>query len=184
MSTYAVESSVTRTDGMFLEDTSPLTSVNSTKAIIAGDVVRSYDDQIGDYNQEIVALNTRKQSFREKKLYVQGIKASEVRMDDNQTKGRIINSDQQAELKKIAFDAGVNTDELYAAIDSGFISEENLDTIMEGVDSQIKNLNSTSEIKMIYFQSVIDARKQAMMMLSNLMKSDSDTKAAIIQNMK
>lgn len=181
-----VEQTVARVDGLYLEDKSPLSDVDSTKAIIAGELVRSYDNQIGDYNQELVSLNALKKSFRDNKIKVGNIKAQPVHSREEEggltTEVRMIDEDQQAYLAEIAEEVGIDSEELN--LKSGFISEENLDSITEAIDAQIKNLNSTSELKMIYFQSVIDARKQAMLMLSNLLKADSDTKSAIIQNMK
>ena len=59
-----------------------------------------------------------------------------------------------------------------------------LQEIKDGFADKVDSLNQSSELKMIRFQALMDARKQAFMMLSNMVNNNHQTMQAIIQNLK
>ena len=65
-----------------------------------------------------------------------------------------------------------------------FVSVEFLKTFSESLETRMTDLNSQSETDSIRFQALMDSRKQNLLMLSNMMNSDNQTKMAIINNMK
>lgn len=65
-----------------------------------------------------------------------------------------------------------------------YVDASFLGTLKETLENKIADLNSQSEMDMIKFQSLMDARKQTVMMLSNLMNGDHQTKMNILNNMK
>jgi chromosome segregation ATPase len=69
---------------------------------------------------------------------------------------------------------------------SGLTDEEkeSLTAQLENKQEELAQLNSNSELTMIQVQSLMDQRKNAMTLLSNLISANNSTKQSIIQNMK
>lgn len=157
---------------------------------IGGTVVREYDKLLNSYNEELIGLNTAKTVLREDRDELQRIlnKGTKVlqKSDENSLEERgtkiTLNNSQKEKLKQIFHKYGYTFPP--AGSDGYFFPDETIEKFQEKIDGQIQDLNSTSEIKMINFQSLMDARKQAMLMLSNLLQADKTIKEAIIQNMR
>lgn len=62
--------------------------------------------------------------------------------------------------------------------------KESLTAQIENKQEELAQLNSNSELTMIQVQSLMDQRKNAMTLLSNLISVNNSTKQSIIQNMK
>ena len=62
--------------------------------------------------------------------------------------------------------------------------KEVVDTAVENKQMELAQLNSNSEMTMIQVQSLVEQRKNAMMLLSNLIAARNSGMQAIIQNMK
>lgn len=71
-----------------------------------------------------------------------------------------------------------------SAKDPYVISKNDLENLRSKHENNLQNLNTTSELDMIRFQSLLDARKQMLMQLSNMISQDSQVKLEIIRNMK
>jgi len=161
----------------------------SLMVTIGGTLVQEYDKLLNSYNQDLLDLNGSKTSLREdrdklRQILNQGQKILKTPEGGPEEKGTNIylTSSQKTELEKILKNYGYpmprSENGLY------FFSDKTLTDLQEKIDGQIQDLNSSSEIKMIHFQALMDARKQAMMMLSNLLNADKTTKESIIQNMR
>lgn len=65
-----------------------------------------------------------------------------------------------------------------------YVTKNFLETVKENFDNELTDLNSQTETDSIKFQSLMDARKQNLLMLSNMINSDNQIKMSIINNMK
>lgn len=164
---------------------------------ISGAVVAEYDAQIQTYSAELTVINDQKTSVRQDKVTLTGLAA---KCQDITGKGYKITDESGTKIDftgkavpvskteyntiiDLAKDYGVDVSNLPSG--SGYMMPESLiESLKEALDSKLQDLNSSSEIKLIHFQSLMDARKQSLMMLSNMMNSDNQNKMAIIQNMK
>lgn len=182
---------VTATNGAIQAGSDATTGLES---VLLGDVVANYDDQIQAYSEEIQQITVEKNNLTEMKTaineYPTQTKGSDaVNAGYTEITGpfRTYDSAQYYNLMQMAQSVGLGgtlqngTDanhSLYA------VSESTISSIQSALDNKISELNSSSEIKMINFQSLMDARKQTMLMLSNMVNADNQTKMAILQNLK
>lgn len=161
----------------------------SLMVTIGGTLVQEYDKLLNSYNEDLIGLNESKTLLRQdrdelRQILNHGKKVLKTSEDGSEEKGTDIylTSSQKKRLEEILKNYGYPLprpkDGLY------FFPDDTLTNLQEKIDGQIQDLNSSSEIKMIHFQALMDARKQAMMMLSNLLNADKTTKEAIIQNMR
>lgn len=161
------------------------TSNKTLEAILAGNVLGEYDAQIEDFSNKMNEVNSLKTSLRTDKNKLNSwIENLDSRSYNNQ--GMYLDPDQYSEIKTIA--KTVDNDELASlgvnnSYNQYYISKSQIENLVESIENKVQDLNSTSEIKMIQFQSLIDARKQTMMMLSNMINNDNQAKMSIIQNM-
>lgn len=63
-------------------------------------------------------------------------------------------------------------------------AKESLTAQIENKQEELAQLNSNSELTMIQVQSLMDQRKNAMTLLSNMISVNTSTQMSIIQNMK
>lgn len=166
---------------------------------IGGATVKEYDEEIQDHTIELQALNEQKQAVRTDKNQIT-VLLSQMDVVDGQGftftddsgvsqsmtgNATIITSSDKTELETLAAALGIQLNIGFSSTSSSYaIDESSLKSLSDALDGKMSDLNSTSELKMIQFQSLMDARKQAMMILSNLLSADHQTKMAVIQNMK
>lgn len=62
--------------------------------------------------------------------------------------------------------------------------DERLKVSVEKKERELAEINSTSELTMLQVQTLVDQRKNALLMLTNLMASHNETVRSIISNMK
>lgn len=62
--------------------------------------------------------------------------------------------------------------------------DERIEAAVEKKERELTDLNSTSELTMLQVQSLVDQRKNALLMLTNLIASKNETMMGIIRNMK
>ena len=162
---------------------------------IGGAMVQEYDAEIQDYTNELQAINTQKEAVRTDKNQTTVLLSQLTSADgycDSANKAMTgsvaeITTDEKTEIQDLADSLGITLTIGSKTTDGTTtygIAESSLKALGDALDSKLSDLNSTSELKMIQFQSLMDARKQSMMMLSNLLSSDNQTKMAVIQNMK
>lgn len=176
------------------------------QAHLGGAVVEEYDKQIQIFTADLVANNVEKSLIRNEKVelteymasskdysakdaYVmfsngQAITESNGKVSYYEGKANPISQMDLAKLNQMAKQYGYEFTDLPKNGNSYLLTEEKLIAFQDKLDAKLSDLNSISEMKMIKFQSLMDARKQAMMMLSNMISSDNQTKMSIIQNMK
>lgn len=172
------------------------------QAYLGGAVVQEYDTQIQSFTAELTAMNEEKAAVRADKIEITALAAEAQSITDADGykmlnpdgtysnfvgEAVVLSSAEASELAEEAASLGVTMDVSKLPTGSGtdvVVDKKFLDSMEQALDSKLTDLNSTSEMKSIQFQSLMDARKQAMMMLSNLISSDNQTKMAIIQNLK
>lgn len=168
---------------------------------IAGVAVAEYDKLLGSYKQDLEGMNAKKSELREDRdklqvLQYRGTTSSQPLKDGQEppapaVDGKVFSASDFGKADKPGTPAsyfnkyGVGPDS-YKTLSSGdvFVPDNVWESLKEKIDGKIQNVNSDSEIRMIYFQSLMDSRKQAMLMLSNMVSSENSTKMAIIQNLK
>lgn len=158
-------------------------------ATISGPMVEEYDKLLNSYNVELISINNEKSAVRHERdnFAITAGQGSQYTPGEGEEQegvsGKLYSKEEYDELNAIADDYGVDLNE--TIIDGEyFLSEQIIEDVKDKMDSKLQDLNSVSELKMIYFQSLMDSRKQAMLMLSNMISSDNSTKMAIIQNLK
>ncbi len=166
---------------------------DTTASIISGSMVQEFDQQIGIFNSELMGINAKKTDVRADKMSVVSILSgteTEYASKDAQgnsvdIKGIQVNPSQLKELESMCIEYGLNLENTLNN-NNGVINVplSTVKALEEAVDGKLSDLNSTSELKLIHFQSLMDSRKQAMMMLSNMLNSDNSTKMSIVQNLK
>lgn len=167
-------------------------SPNATSSLIAGSVVSELDAQIGIFNAELLAANVKKSEVRGHKVDVMAIAAraeGEFSVDgsgenDPKFKGVAVSESEKTAIESLAQNYGVDLTVKVSSDGQTVISSAQLQSLEEAVEGKLADLNSTSELKLINFQSLMDSRKQAMMMLSNILSSNNNTMMSIIQNLK
>lgn len=171
---------------------------------LAGVTIREYDRLLGGYKIEMDDLNQKKSALREEREAVQKLEhAGEAavenlevneknepigeKVDGTILPAKIISPKDGTEVDTGVFLAayGIEKDQYRKLSDDRiFVAEGVWDSIKSKIDNRLNAVNSTSETKTIYLQALMDSRRQAMMMLSNLINAENSTKMAIIQNMK
>ncbi|MBF0104367.1 MAG: hypothetical protein HQM16_03460 [Deltaproteobacteria bacterium] len=158
---------------------------------IGGAMVENFDVQLADMNGEMMQIIEEKnKAMADKEQLVNCVSERDTKeVAGQKIPGYKVADDSQElnDIREIAAKYGVNTSSLITqtcADSAWFVPETLIQTIKDAVDTKLNDLNSTSELKMIRFQSLMDARKQSMMLLSNMMNADHQTKMAIIQNLK
>lgn len=157
-------------------------SVNGLEAMLGGAVVEELDAQINMFSADLIAINTEKQLVRSDLNTITAMKTNPTDVDGVEV--FILNDEDKSDLESLAESLGIDIE--YTEDDSGNVgvSRAMLESVESALDNKLQDLNTSSEMKMISFQSLMDARKQAMMMLSNMISSDNQTKMAVIQNLK
>ena len=194
---------MTRTNNMTPPSSTIITADNMNSgtqefmATLAGVAVEEYDKLLGSYQQDLVKINDQKTELRKdrdtiSKMQNRGVLSNQaLKEGEPPVEGRTIDSKDFGSADKPG-DAAFYLNKYgveqtaYSKTSDGkyFIPDSVWENMKEKIDDKIQNSNSTSEIKMIYFQALMDSRKQAMLMLSNMITSENSTKMAIIQNLK
>lgn len=65
-----------------------------------------------------------------------------------------------------------------------YVAEDSLESIIASQQEELATLNTTSELISLQIQSLVDQRKNAITLLSNLMSNHNDILMTIINNMK
>ena len=161
-----------------------LEGTQAVMATLGGTVVEELDNLLGSYNAELISVNHEIASVRADKdafsSFVGSEKTEFVDFDGVLKEGILVD-EFSPELKEILEKFNIDYENIG---NNEFISLESIEALKDSADSKIQSLNSQTELKMINFQALMDSRKQAMLMLSNMISSDNSTKQAIIQNMK
>lgn len=147
--------------------------------------VADYDEQIADYTDEMAAINAEKGVIRTAETAAENLSNRTA----TQVDGKDYVSMSYAEfedLKAKCAEAGVDITQVEGIADATIdvFPVSVLETIEGQLEDKLEALNDVSELKMIGFQSVMDARKQALLMLSNMVSSNHQTMMDIIRNMK
>lgn len=173
-------------------------SVSEYTATLGGSV-QEYDVQIANATNEMQEIAMEKSDVRADQSLINSCldSDSEIKTD---TKGRDVERVEvtQSEWEQISGGLGdeyglpiVSTDtdtQTRTAVQKTpgifLVSKEYLENLKTKQQSKLDNLNSSSELKMISFQALMDSRKQALLQLSNLYSSSSEIAMEIIRNMK
>lgn len=175
------------------------TATASLEAQLGGSVVAGYDKQVNAFTAELIAANDEKTAVQADKISLTKLmggltdvpEAKGYAYKDSQNvsqkfsgKAHVMGEADYAKFEKLAASAGIDTSAVAASGKSRAVAENVLQAVKDALDSKLSDLNSTSELKLIRYQGLMDARKQAMLMLSNMLSSDNQTRMAVIQNLK
>ncbi|MCP5463588.1 MAG: hypothetical protein H7A33_01025 [Deltaproteobacteria bacterium] len=161
------------------------------QALAAG-VVADYDSQIDIFTKEIESDTAQKAQISSTKSSVENTIAGldKVAGGDSES-GELdyydassLDSDTLNALADQLDAVGMDGQAFLDSLADGKFKVSDIDALLDGLDNKLSALNSKSELKMIRFQALMDARKQALMQLSNMMQSQNQTNMSIIQNMK
>lgn len=169
------------------------------EATIGGAVVAEYDEQIRMFTTELVNIDGEKKELRADKLALTSLGGmpSEITEESGYSvingefsgdvftgKAQIMTTSEYNEFIKLAQEYGVEVTGVGSKGAKYAVPESVIETVKGEIDNRITDLNSMSEIKLINYQALMDGRKQSLMMLSNLISSDNQTRMAVIQNFK
>lgn len=177
-------------------------AIGNMQGLLGGAMIQEYDAQIQDFTADMSATNAEKSAVRADKTQIStlqtNLSASSKQYSATDKfyttdtgehvefteKGSKLTSAQYKQIKALCEKYGVDPDKI-ATDGKNYVLPDSLAETLKGqMDSKLTDLNSTSEMKMVNYQALMDARKQSMMLLSNMLNSDTQTKMAIIQNMK
>lgn len=178
-------------------------AVQDFVSLIGGRVLNEFNEQVQMQKADIEAIVAEKAAVR---ADLSKLKTLQAESEDISSDGMdpYIDPKTGDKFTGEAFMIHQNNSELYEAIqdlikksgaefsfsdlphnsNSVVIPKAFYESLENTLDSRLQTLNTQSEIKTISFQAVMDARKQALLMLSNMLNSDNQTKMAIIQNLK
>lgn len=196
-----------------VESFNPLSTgtFNSHEAALAASVVEDYDVQIKEFTEKMAADQILKTEVRnlgsDATSYASRTTTTEpditVNSDmdvdylvDGKTEYVAVTGAELDEIRAAAEKAGINLDDFFdsdltvysirSGADQGktAVPKALLTALADTCDKKVQEMNTNSELKMIQFQSLMDARKQALLQLSNMINSDKETLMEIIRNMK
>lgn len=191
-------------DYMYANNTNRTTDVNSTSSAtgVAGatetemdqvlglSVVSDYDTQLAAIAQTMQDQLQQKQDIREEIMALNALYTQpETTGDDGQVYVDLtaeevaqlnLTPEQAGQVYEVRDGNGNITG--YRMLETDF--KEVVDTAIENKQMELSQLNSNSELTMIQVQSLVEQRKNAMMLLSNLIAARMSSMQAIIQNMK
>lgn len=146
--------------------------------------VEEYDVQIANATHEMQGIAEEKSETRADQSTVNSL-LNQKKTDEETGEGYVV-LDLKAlpQLSQMAKEYGVSLGTLSGSLSKPEVKASVLEELATKLETKLDDLNSTSELKMISFQALIDSRKQALLQLSNLYKSSSDTTMEIIRNMK
>ena len=172
-------------------------ALQNVMSTLSGQMVEEYDQQLAIHNSELMTLNQEKIALRENRSHVtQALASGTPRsffLDDQgqistqghiEVKGTLVSSSAYHKIKSQLQNHNVKVDSIQGHQGQYFVPDNLVQAFEEKIDNQLQDKNNLSEMKMIRFQSLIDARKQSLLLLSNMMNSDHQTKMAIIANLK
>lgn len=178
-------------------------ALQGLQAQISGAVVAQYDTQLADFSAELTAVNAAKNAIQSDKTAITAMMTTPTELvakDGYVTRGRdsenkettsafagsavIMDKKQYDDFVKLAQKNGIDLSGVATNGKKNAVPESILQATKDALDGKLADLNASSEIKLIHYQALMDARKQAMMMLSNMISSDNQVRLAVIQNMK
>ncbi len=140
---------------------------------------------LADYNQQLSNIaQTMQENLNAKKeittevTQLQTIDSRES-IDINGTTSIALSDDEAATLAKNYPDLAITQQEGVS-----YVSKDSLESVLSSKQEELSGLNSTSELLSMQIQSLVDQRKNAITMLSNLMASRNDTLMSIVRNIK
>lgn len=182
----------------YLGQNGPADASQALMAFMGGSMVQEYDAQITAFSTELSSTNAEKEVVRADKTKLTVLEADAKTLTDADgyydkdgvvyTQQAVVMLESQVEQfigGAAKLGVAISKESLPTNGNSGYaVSTSIIDSVKDALDNKLSDLNSSSELKAIQFQSLMDSRKQAMLMLSNLINSDNQTKMAIIQNLK
>lgn len=187
-------------------------SINEFQTMISGGVLQEIDAQIEMFKGEIEANNSQQKAIRDDISTINKYLARTIEHIDQDNNPDTANTEmvqlsrsERKALVDAAASLGFKSIKTKNGGERGDFFEMNkiitknvkggtigrdkvtvkfLESIKEALENKLSDLGSSSEMDTIKFQALMDARKQNIMMLSNLMNSDHQTKMSIMNNMK
>lgn len=140
---------------------------------------------IADYNKQLAGIAgemqdnlNEKKSIRSELVSLQMIGTKDVSKIDG-TQAYELTEDEANSLRQTYPDVFLIEEAQTTAI-----GKDNLESLLAAKQQELANVNSNSEMIALQIQSVINQRKEAVLMLSNLVASRSETMMSIARNLK
>lgn len=143
---------------------------------------------VGDLNDQLAGISkTMRQQLADKQIIrqdlstLQGLNARTETETPNHEKAVIITDKEYSEL--VTKQPGLQ----FEPIGDGsgyYLKKDSLRNVINGAQEKLASLNSNTEMTMLQIQSLTDQRKNALMMLSNLISARNETLMGIIRNLK
>lgn len=187
-------------------------SINEFQTMISGGVLQEIDAQIEMFKGEIEANNSQQKAIRDDISTINKYLARTIEHIDQDNnpdtadtemiqlsrseRKALVDAAASLGFKSIKTKRGGERGDFFEMnkiitknVKGGTIGRDKvtvkfLESIKEALENKLSDLGSSSEMDTIKFQALMDARKQNIMMLSNLMNSDHQTKMSIMNNMK
>ena len=145
---------------------------------------------LADFNQQLADISANMQDQLAQKQELRGELSVLQDINGQTTVNNPSTGDQDAveistsERDKL-IELGMSSSGFTATGQGGYyVTKDNLSGAIETKQEKMAGLNANSELTMLQIQSLVDQRKNMLMLLSNMMASKNETASSIIRNMK
>ncbi|MBX7148181.1 hypothetical protein K1X76_03785 [bacterium] len=176
MYTQNINIGVSRTSGT---SSTSLKSDHDLEVSVATGLIDDINTQLTQMSQDLQSSLEQKQALDEKTNYLGTISTHTPQTIDN-VLYLTISAEEKEKLKELGL-----KEENFKEVDGQlYVTPESVNALSENFKTQKQNLNSMDELSMLKVQSLMDQRKNMMMLLSNMMASNNETLSAIVRNIK
>ena len=149
------------------------------------DCVQEYDVQIANATNEMQEIAQEKSDTRVDQSEVNSFLNRDKTTDEETGEEYVtVNIKELTQLSLMAENYGMSMGTVSGSLLKPEVKVSVLEELAAKQQSKLDDLNSSSELKMISFQALMDSRKQALLQLSNLYSSSNEITMEIIRNMK
>lgn len=155
---------------------------NALEQTLGLSLIADYDQQLGNISNLLQSQLNQKQEIRSEMDQLNSFYLKDEIPDPFSRKSVVVTTEERDALmakgyKNLQFTIKDNGHTYY-------LTKESLKTTLEAKQEEMAGINSNSEITMLQVQTLVDQRKNSMLLLTNLMASRNDTLMNIIRNMK
>ena len=142
---------------------------------------------LADFNQQLTNISTNmkdqlaaKQELRGDLSYLQDLNGQTTVQTPSGEDAVAISEDEHEKLEQM----GIDLNTIFDGNGGYYVTKNSLSGAIDTKQEELAGLNANSELVMLQIQSLVDQRKNAMMLLSNLMASRNESLTGIIRNLK
>lgn len=144
-------------------------------------LLADFNQQLADISEAMQTQLNEKKELREELASLETLNGRTEVTDSNGEEAVEISAEEKTELEQMGY-----TDLNFVAKSDGSytVTKDSLGSAIENGQEELAGLNATSELTMLQIQSLVDQRKNAITLLSNLIASKNETLTGIIRNLK